>query len=389
MRKSSTEPSSPYASASSARSIPIHSPPATTSPPPCEHRANTPKQREQHRAILAHTPARPRRGASRYPRQPQQPRHRPGSTGQIRRSRRSSTAPFSPYASASSARSIPIRSPPATTSPPPCNSRAKTPKRRESTAPSSHPPARPRRGAPRYTSAAATTSPSALRAQGKNAEAEAEHRSVLAIRQRVLGAEHPDTLTTRNNLAAALRAQGKYAEAEEATPRRDPHTPARPRRGASQCLSIPATTFRFAGESGENHGSPCLCQTFPRRMDGDSWRRPPGYERCPETRHPPRIPPSVFRGRQRGITTSPGRLAESAPLTQHPPYPDGVMYFSPGLAERSAAYPGFPDPHTCPTPTVLCPRPHNPPARTQHLWRWNKHGPVPRGCLRFPPATPG
>ncbi len=54
----------------------------------------------------------------------------------------------------------------------------------------------------------------ALDDQGKHAEAEAEHRTVLAIRERVLGPEHPDTLASRNNLAAALDSQGKYAEAE-------------------------------------------------------------------------------------------------------------------------------------------------------------------------------
>lgn len=54
----------------------------------------------------------------------------------------------------------------------------------------------------------------ALRAQGKNSEAEAEHRAVLALRQRILGLEHPHTLDTRNNLALALSAQGKSAEAE-------------------------------------------------------------------------------------------------------------------------------------------------------------------------------
>lgn len=45
----------------------------------------------------------------------------------------------------------------------------------------------------------------ALRAQGKDAEAEQEHRAVFAIRERVLGAEHPQTLTSRMNLATALR----------------------------------------------------------------------------------------------------------------------------------------------------------------------------------------
>jgi hypothetical protein len=56
---------------------------------------------------------------------------------------------------------------------------------------------------------------SELRAQGKYAGAEAEHRAVLAIMQRVLGAEHPDTLTSRMNIASALYLQAKYPEAEK------------------------------------------------------------------------------------------------------------------------------------------------------------------------------
>ena len=40
-------------------------------------------------------------------------------------------------------------------------------------------------------------------------------REVLAVRKRVLGAEHPDTLTTASNLAASLSDQGKHAGAEE------------------------------------------------------------------------------------------------------------------------------------------------------------------------------
>lgn len=53
-----------------------------------------------------------------------------------------------------------------------------------------------------------------LRAQGRHAEAEREHREVLAIRERVLGVEHPDTLTSWSNLAIAMDNQGKHAEAE-------------------------------------------------------------------------------------------------------------------------------------------------------------------------------
>ncbi|GAA0410654.1 hypothetical protein GCM10009530_73940 [Microbispora corallina] len=54
----------------------------------------------------------------------------------------------------------------------------------------------------------------ALRALGRLEEAEAEHRAVLEIRRRVLGEDHPDTLTSRNNLALVLRDLGRWAEAE-------------------------------------------------------------------------------------------------------------------------------------------------------------------------------
>jgi hypothetical protein len=50
--------------------------------------------------------------------------------------------------------------------------------------------------------------------QGKYAEAETLYHDVLAVRRRVLGREHPDTLETAGNLAASLANQGKYAESE-------------------------------------------------------------------------------------------------------------------------------------------------------------------------------
>jgi type II secretory pathway component PulJ len=40
-------------------------------------------------------------------------------------------------------------------------------------------------------------------------------REVLAVSKRVLGAEHPHTLNTANNLAASLKRQGKYDEPEK------------------------------------------------------------------------------------------------------------------------------------------------------------------------------
>jgi len=42
----------------------------------------------------------------------------------------------------------------------------------------------------------------------RTAEGIALHEQVLADRERVLGADHPDTLMARNNLAAAYRDAG-------------------------------------------------------------------------------------------------------------------------------------------------------------------------------------
>ncbi|WP_326825844.1 tetratricopeptide repeat protein [Streptosporangium sp. NBC_01756] len=53
-----------------------------------------------------------------------------------------------------------------------------------------------------------------LQGLGRLQEAEAEHRAVLGIRRRVLGEEHPDTLAGRNNLASALQELGRLQEAE-------------------------------------------------------------------------------------------------------------------------------------------------------------------------------
>ena len=52
---------------------------------------------------------------------------------------------------------------------------------------------------------------SSLSHQGKHAEAEEMQREVLAV----LGAKHPRTLTTAHNLASSLFSHGKHAEAEE------------------------------------------------------------------------------------------------------------------------------------------------------------------------------
>jgi tetratricopeptide (TPR) repeat protein len=50
--------------------------------------------------------------------------------------------------------------------------------------------------------------------RGLYTEAEPLYQRALAIREQVLGANHPDTATSLNNLAELYRAQGKYEQAE-------------------------------------------------------------------------------------------------------------------------------------------------------------------------------
>ena len=63
--------------------------------------------------------------------------------------------------------------------------------------------------------AAANDLATSLKRQGQHAEAEEMLREVLAVRKRVLGADHTDALTTASNLATSLSRQGKHAKAEE------------------------------------------------------------------------------------------------------------------------------------------------------------------------------
>ncbi|MFB9236245.1 tetratricopeptide repeat protein, partial [Plantactinospora siamensis] len=51
------------------------------------------------------------------------------------------------------------------------------------------------------------------RAAGRLGEAIPLYEATLVARERVLGEEHPDTLASRNNLAAAYQAAGRLGEA--------------------------------------------------------------------------------------------------------------------------------------------------------------------------------
>jgi tetratricopeptide (TPR) repeat protein len=52
-----------------------------------------------------------------------------------------------------------------------------------------------------------------FQAQGKYSEAEGLYKRALVIREKVLGANHPDVGQTLNNLALVYVAQAKYTEA--------------------------------------------------------------------------------------------------------------------------------------------------------------------------------
>jgi hypothetical protein len=51
--------------------------------------------------------------------------------------------------------------------------------------------------------------------QGRWTEAEELEVQAMETRKRVLGQEHPDTLTSMANLASMYRGQGRWIEAEE------------------------------------------------------------------------------------------------------------------------------------------------------------------------------
>ncbi|RYP20805.1 hypothetical protein DL767_009390 [Monosporascus sp. MG133] len=51
--------------------------------------------------------------------------------------------------------------------------------------------------------------------EGKYEEAERMHRQTLELKEKVLGKTHPDTLASMNNIALILDSQGKYKEAEQ------------------------------------------------------------------------------------------------------------------------------------------------------------------------------
>jgi hypothetical protein len=79
-------------------------------------------------------------------------------------------------------------------------------------------------------------------------------REVLAVQKRVLGAEHPATLTTASNLATSLSSQGKRAEAEQMLLHTHTHTHTRP------------TVFPYASSSPRKIGTLLLGSWWPQEQ---------------------------------------------------------------------------------------------------------------------------
>jgi hypothetical protein len=55
-----------------------------------------------------------------------------------------------------------------------------------------------------------------LRDRGKYEEAETMYRQILGLRERVLGKEHPNTVTSMNNLAEVLSKTGQIEGGSDA-----------------------------------------------------------------------------------------------------------------------------------------------------------------------------
>ncbi|MEZ5578736.1 MAG: tetratricopeptide repeat protein [Candidatus Competibacteraceae bacterium] len=66
--------------------------------------------------------------------------------------------------------------------------------------------------APVYTSS--VNNLALYQSQGRYGDAEPLYQRALAAREKVLGPEHPDTLSSVNNLAGLYQSQGRYGEAE-------------------------------------------------------------------------------------------------------------------------------------------------------------------------------
>ena len=140
-------------------------------------------------------------------------------------------------------------------------------------------------------------------AQGRYGEAEPLYRRALEARERVLGPEHPETLTSVNNLALLYRAQGRYGEAEPLLQAR-----ARGQGARARARSIP---IRFKREqSGAALSSPGPLRRGRAALSGARWQ---AYERVLGPEHPDTL---TSVNNLAALYQAQGRYAEAEPLYQ-------------------------------------------------------------------------
>ncbi|HEY1349238.1 MAG TPA: tetratricopeptide repeat-containing protein [Ktedonobacteraceae bacterium] len=118
-----------------------------------------------------------------------------------------------------------------------------------------------------------------LHTHARDSEAEVLYLQALAIREQVLGHEHPDTATSLNDLARLYRMQGKYTQAQ---PLYQPvlaireHVLGHEHRETAQSLHNLARLYLDLGRSGRTP-----------RHKGSAYPQTPGRAR----RSPPRAKP--------------------------------------------------------------------------------------------------
>ena len=86
------------------------------------------------------------------------------------------------------------------------------------------------------------------RNQGKYIEAEPLYKQALAVDEKALGPDHPETATDLNNLAGLYESQGKYDEAVDAFKKALSIQP-----GSRKTLEALGETLQRAGRPGDNH----------------------------------------------------------------------------------------------------------------------------------------
>ena len=122
----------------------------------------------------------------------------------------------------------------------------------------------------------------AYRSAGRLDEAIALYERTLADRERVLGADHPDTLTSRNNLAGAYQSAGRLERGDRAV-RADPHRPrAGPGRRPPRHPGLAQQPRRRLRVGGAARAGDRAVRADPRRPRAGAGRRPPRHPDLPQ-----------------------------------------------------------------------------------------------------------